>query len=139
MVHVSFPNARRPEMNPVGKAIRKKAYVATLEAFFAFFLTFSFIIFVVHEIATSKALNTPRNILPTLENDETFRQCILTDNTTCLQNIIDPYVPPIFDIKVTVNEIAPFQAPDDVFTESILVASNRTASYKIVKLYYWEI
>ncbi|MBI4738579.1 hypothetical protein HY772_03310 [Candidatus Woesearchaeota archaeon] len=117
----------------------KKAYVATLEAFFAFFLTFSFVIFVVHEVATSKALNTPTNILPTLENDEDFRECVVAENTTCLQNMIDPYIPPIFDIKVTIDEIAPFQAPDDVFTDSILVASNTTESFKIVKLYYWEI
>lgn len=136
---------KQPRMNFIGKrtigkrAIGKSGYVATLEAFFAFFLTFSFVIFVIHEVATSKALNTPRNILPTLEHDEDFRACVVAENTTCLQNIIDPYIPPIFDIKVTINEIAPFQAPDDVFTDSILVVSNRTASYKIVKLYYWEI
>jgi hypothetical protein len=121
------------------RMLGKRGYVATLEAFIAFFLTFSFVIYVVHEVAVSKALNTPENILPTLENDQDFRRCMYLDNTSCLKDMVDPYIPAVYDSKVTINEIAPFQAPDDVHTESIMMASNLSGEYKIVKLYYWQI
>jgi hypothetical protein len=122
-----------------GSRLGKRGYVATLEAFIAFFITFSFVIFVVHEVATSKALNTPEHILPTLENDQDFRRCVYSGDTGCLDDMVSPYIPAVYDSKVTINEIAPLQAPDDVHTESIMMASNTSGEYKIVKLYYWQI
>jgi hypothetical protein len=115
----------------------KKAYMRTMEAFFAFFITFIFVVFVVLKGVGAKPGKTSLDILDALEQREDFRDCVNAENTTCVEELADPFIPATHDFKVSINSPDPFKGAKDIYTETIFIASNQTGDYKIVYLYYW--
>jgi hypothetical protein len=117
----------------------KKAYVRTLEAFFAFFITFVFIVFIVMKGIGAKPLKEPLDTLPAVEQRDDFRDCIYAENTTCAEDIVDPFIPSAYRFKISINSPEPFKGAKDIYTETTFIVSNQTNDYKIVYLYYWPV
>ena len=115
----------------------KKAYLRTLEAFFAFFITFLFIVFIVLKGISAKPPKLPLDILPALEQRDDFRDCIYAGNTSCVEDLVSPFMPGNHNFKIAINSPAPFSGTKDIYTETVFIASNQTNDYKIVYLYYW--
>jgi len=115
----------------------RKAYVRTLEAFFAFFITFIFVVFVVLKGVDPKPLRTDLDVLPSLEQRDDFRACVHADNTTCVEDLADVFIPATFNHKVAIGAPTPFKGAKDIYTETVFVAGNQTNDYDIVYLYYW--
>ncbi|MFH1063848.1 MAG: hypothetical protein V1729_02085 [Candidatus Woesearchaeota archaeon] len=116
---------------------RKKAYMRTLEAFFAFFLTFIFVVFIVLKGVSIKGGHEQLEILPALEQRDDFRDCVYESNITCLENLTRPFVPMTYNLKVSIDSPDPFKGAKDIYTETLFVSSNQTSDYKVVYLYYW--
>ena len=119
--------------------VKRKAYVRTLEAFIAFFITFIFVVFVVLKGISAKPLKTQLDILPALEQRDDFRNCVYEENNTCIEEIVRPFVPGAYRFKVSVDRPAPFKGAKDIYTETVFIASNQTSDYKVVYLYYWSV
>ena len=115
----------------------RKAYMMTLEAFFAFFITFMFVVFVVLKGTAAKPLKTQVDILPALEQRDDFRNCIYADNETCAELLVSPFIPPNYDFSISINAPSAFAGAKDIYTETAFIASNSTGDYKVVYLHYW--
>lgn len=118
-------------------AVSRKAYVHTLEAFIAFFVTFIFVIFIINKGVLPKAGHEPLNILSALEQRDDFRECVYASNETCAQDAVFPLMPYTYDFKVSIGGPEPFKGTKDIYTETAFIVSNQTNDYKIVYLYYW--
>ena len=125
--------------NKFQKQMKSKAYLRTLEAFFAFFITFLFVVFVVLQGTGAKPLKSEIGALVAVEQRDDFRTCIYSENTTCAEGIIDPFVPAAYEFKVSIGAPEPFKGAKDIYTETVFIASNQTNDYKIVYLYYWPV
>ncbi|MBW2964376.1 hypothetical protein KY363_02855 [Candidatus Woesearchaeota archaeon] len=117
----------------------RKAYMRTIEAFFAFFITFIFVIFVVLKGGGAKAPVDQLEVLSALEQRDDFRDCVYAVNATCAELLVRPFIPATYDFKVAIGAPAPFKGAKDIYTETIFMASNRTNDYKVVYLYYWPL
>ncbi|MBN1544384.1 hypothetical protein JW898_02885 [Candidatus Woesearchaeota archaeon] len=117
----------------------RKAYMRTLEAFLAFFITFIFVVFVVLKGVSPKGAKTPLEILSSLEQRDDFRECVYAGNETCARLIVRQYIPSSYDLKVSIGAPAPFKGAKDIYTETVFITSNRTNDYRIVYLYYWPL
>jgi hypothetical protein len=115
----------------------KKAYVHTIEAFIAFFITFIFVIYIISKGVSPKAEQPALNILDSLEQRDDFRDCVYAVNLTCAENIISSYVPSTYNFKVSIGAPEPFKGSKDIYTETLFMVGNQTNNYKIVYLYYW--
>ncbi len=117
--------------------MKKKAYMRTMEAFFAFFITFIFVVFVVLKGVGAKMPHEPLDVLAALEQRDDFRGCIYSNNATCAENIIEPFIPASYNFKLSIGTPDPFKGAKDIYTETIFIASNQTNDYRVVYLYYW--
>jgi hypothetical protein len=117
----------------------KKAYMRTLEAFIAFFITFIFVVFIVLKGIGAESSKIQLEILPALEQRDDFRECIYAGNITCAEDIIGPFVPTAYNFKVSIGTPEPFKGAKDIYTETVFIASNQTNDYRIVFLYYWSV
>ena len=117
----------------------KKAYMRTLEAFIAFFITFIFVVFIVLKGISAETSKIQLEILPALEQRDDFRECIYAGNVTCAEDIIESFVPTAYNFKVSIGTPEPFKGSKDIYTETVFIASNQTNDYKIVYLYYWSV
>ncbi len=121
------------------KRRNRKAYVRTLEAFLAFFITFIFVVFIVLKGISAKPLRTQLDILPALEQRDDFRQCVYESNATCIEDIVGPFIPGAYNFKISIDTPDPFKGAKDIYTETVFIASNQTNDYRIVYLYYWPV
>jgi hypothetical protein len=117
----------------------RKAYMKTLEAFFAFFITFIFVVFVVLKGIGAKEPHTQLDVLAALEQRDDFRACVYADNATCAELLVRPFIPAAYDFKVSINVPGPFKGAKDIYTETVFIVSNHTNAYDVVYLYYWPI
>lgn len=117
----------------------KKAYMLTMEAFFAFFITFIFVVFVVLKGGLAKAPVGQLEVLPALEQRDDFRDCVNTLNTSCAEALVRPFVPATYDFRVAIGAPTPFKGAKDIYTETIFISSDRPNDYKVVYLYYWPL
>ena len=117
----------------------KKAYVRTLEAFIAFFITFIFVVFIVLKGIGAKPLKAELEILPALEQRDDFRSCIYAGNASCAEELVEPFVPSTYNFKISIDSPEPFKGAKDIYTETVFIASNQTSDYNIVYLYYWPV
>ena len=118
--------------------MNKKAYVRTLEAFFAFFITFMFVILVVSKGETTKPLNNNLDILNNINERSDFRDCIYIRNSTCAKDLIYPLIPTKYDFDIGIDKPLFFSTIKDIRTETLFVSSNQTSIYHTVYLYYWN-
>ncbi len=109
----------------------------TLEAFFAFFLTFIFVVFIVLKGVSIKAGHDPLDVLSALEQRDDFRTCVYESNTSCLEDLARPFVPMTYNLRMSINSPDPFKGAKDIYTETLFVVSNQTSDYKVVYMYYW--
>ncbi|MBW2968040.1 hypothetical protein KY362_06150 [Candidatus Woesearchaeota archaeon] len=121
------------------KTVGRKAYVRTIESFFAFFITFIFVVFVVYKGVAPKPLPAELDILPALEQRDDFRNCVYAENSTCIEDIVDPFIPSSFNHKVAIGAPEPFKGAKDIYTETIFIVSNQTSRHHVVYLYYWPL
>jgi hypothetical protein len=117
----------------------RKAYVKTLEAFFAFFITFIFVVFVVLKGVGMKPSHNQLDVLAALEQRDDFRECVYTLNNTCAEELVSPFIPPAYRFKVSINSPEPFKGAKDIYTETVFIVSNHTNAYDVVYLYYWPV
>ena len=117
----------------------KRAYLRTLEAFLAFFITFIFVVFIVMKGIGAKPPKTQLDILPALEQRDDFRSCIYAGNASCAEGLVDPYIPAAYEFKISIDTPEPFKGAKDIYTETVFIASNQTNDYKVVYLYYWSV
>ncbi len=121
----------------------KKGFIRTLEAVIAIFITFFFISFVLPTRPAVPTLSENLNILDTLKEDETLRDCVIIGNATCINNTIRINLENRFEfvfnissdptVRVRIND-----APSQVYAESILISGNSTSyNPRILRLYYW--
>lgn len=115
----------------------RKAYMRTIEAFFAFFITFIFVVFIVLKGTAAKPLKTQFDVLTSIEQRDDFRNCIYAGNASCAEDIIAPFMPGTYDFKVAIGAPEPFKGAKDIYTETLFIVSNQTNDYRIVYLYYW--
>jgi hypothetical protein len=115
----------------------KRAYMRTVEAFFAFFITFIFVVFVVLKGIDAKPLKTEFNVLSALEQRDDFRACIYAGDETCAEGLVEPFIPATYDYKISIGTPEPFKGAKDIYTETLFITSNQTNDYRIVYLYYW--
>ena len=118
--------------------MNRKAYVRTLEAFLAFFITFVFVVLIVNKGELTKPLNNELNILSSLNERDDFRYCIYTSNTSCIDNLVSPLMPSRYDFNMSIDKPLFFNTQKDIRTETLFIASNQTSSYHSVYLYYWR-
>lgn len=120
------------------KQFGKKAYVRTIEAFAAFFITFIFILVLILHTQAVQPKIAPQNVLSTLEFDETFRECVIANNFTCLDSKIQERLSSRFDFTLKVDDLGalPYQQKQ-IFVESLFLTTDTTEDYRIVKLHYW--
>ena len=116
-----------------------KAFMLTVEAFFAFFITFIFVIFVVTKGISAKSEKIDINVLDALEERDDFRDCVYAGNNTCIESLVRPFIPVTYNFKISINTPSISDGTKDIYTETLFVAGNTTGDYKIIYLYYWPI
>ena len=116
----------------------KKAYIRTLEAVIAFFVTFSFLIYIVHGGILPKPEAVEQYILNDIEKKSEFRNCVYVENTTCIERLVSGRISSDYDHKVTINELQPFTNTYDIRVEQLMIVGNTSRDFNIVKLYYWK-
>ena len=121
------------------RSIRKKGYMRTMEAFLAFFLTFVFVVLIVMKGTAAKPSMEQFEVLPALSQRDDFRACVYAGNTTCAEQLIDPFIPGSFRYKVSIGSPEPFKGAKDIYTETVFITSNQTNVYKVIFLYYWPV
>ena len=127
----------RPKINK-----DKKAFMKTVEVIIAVLVTFAFVISIIPETAVNRNTN-PDNFLMGLENNMNFRSCVISEDSTCLDNIISTsivgyynYTYSIFDNYL--DEPSLNLPQKEINTYSVVVSGNHSLyNPKIFKLYYW--
>ncbi len=120
----------------------KKAYVRTLEAGIAAFITFLFITMVLPKYAplTEKAYDPMMN---SYEGNPDFRNCAIDYNVSCLQSIFRISVPQsmelIVDISENPNTIRANLPTKRINTDSLFIQGNSTDyAPRMVKIYDYK-
>ena len=111
----------------------------TIEAFFAFFITFIFVVLIVFKGISPKPLQAELEVLPALEQRDDVRDCVHASNITCLEELTDPFIPGSFEHRVSIGAPTPFKGAKDIYTETIFIVSNQTDTHHVVYLYYWPV
>jgi hypothetical protein len=121
----------------------KKGFMKTLEAFLAILVTVIFIILMVPQSPSRTELEEDFGLLDILAQDEEFRNCVITENNSCvrvfLDNTIDiGYYNYTFNISTDTTSSARIKK-GDVYLKTYFIATNLSAyDPKILKLYYWK-
>jgi hypothetical protein len=122
--------------------MNRKAYVRTLEAGIAAFITFLFITIVLPQYAPI----SDRPVQPLLgvyENNPEFRNCAIEYNTSCVDSFIRQNVPSSEDFLLDVSEnptVARMNLPAKrINTESIFIQGNATEyAPRLIKVYLYK-
>ena len=89
----------------------KAGMMRTLEAVIAFFLTFTFLVYITQSVEPIQHPLNPLDILPVLEMDDAFRTCAINNDRDCLRSIISDYMPGEFEFEIIVDD--DFFPPED--------------------------
>lgn len=118
--------------------MRRKAYLRTLEAFIAFILAFSFLIFIVSAKSRAAIPEHPDLfVLRNFEQRDDFRSCVYTENLTCLKDMVSTSVPVAYNYDVTVND-ATHESDANLFLDTLYVTGSTASQQYMVRLYYWK-
>ncbi len=120
----------------------KKAYLRTLEAIIAVGLTLLFLAIINPWQADINARQQKIDILPLLEHNQNFRNCVASENVSCANTIIQNYIPGKYNytISITANTsyIPALPGKKTIIADSIYIHGNDTVKkQEIVRLYYW--
>ncbi|MFC1754395.1 hypothetical protein ACFL96_13555 [Thermoproteota archaeon] len=118
--------------------LRKKAYMRTLEAFIAFIMTFSFLIFIAASRHSSTEPDTPQlYVLHNFEQRPDFRDCVYINNITCIEDLVNSSIPRAYGFHATVND-ASYEREENTFVDSLYLTGSTASSQYVVRLYYWK-
>lgn len=120
----------------------KQGVFRTIEAFIAIFITFIFLTIFIPQQREQAAFQTPANVLAALRGNDNFRNCIIQQNFTCINQTVDRNLEDKYEFKVnlSVNPNAAIRGlpTTRVYANSMFVAGNTTNSTSlIVRLYFW--
>ncbi|MBI2580361.1 hypothetical protein HYV85_00985 [Candidatus Woesearchaeota archaeon] len=120
----------------------KQGIFRTIEAFIAVFITFIFLTVFIPQQREQTAFQTPPNVLATLRGNDDFRNCVIQQNFTCINQTVDRNLEDKYEFKVnlSVNPNAAIRGlpTTRVYANSMFVAGNTTNSTSlIVRLYFW--
>ena len=120
----------------------KKGMVRTLEAFFAIFITFMFLIFFFSNTHLKNVDRERQDYLSLLNQNNGFRDCVINEDVSCVRNYVDDVLPTIYAYEVSIGKGSSSQIslPDKkIYIDSLFISGN-TTNYddKTVKIYYWE-
>ncbi len=123
--------------------VRKKAFLKTVEAVIAIFISLLFLTIVIpHRNPADSSRSESIKLLDTLKENENFRNCILTGNRTCINATIRANLENRFDFTFNISSDPDTKislpARQIVFAEGIMVAGNSTDyNPRILRVYYW--
>ncbi|RMF05933.1 hypothetical protein D6764_03610 [Candidatus Woesearchaeota archaeon] len=124
----------------------KKGYMRTIEAFSAVVITFVFMMYVIPQYQGNEVRREKLNVLHGLVNDDSFRNCVLEQDSStalnCTRSVVSRVIPQTYRFKIDIQESDDFEYPDlpetRVFSESVMIAGNTTLyDPKYVRIYYW--
>ncbi|MBI2144787.1 hypothetical protein HYU18_00530 [Candidatus Woesearchaeota archaeon] len=120
----------------------KTAIIRTLEALMAIFITFIFLIIFIPQQREQAFPAAPPSVLGNLGGNDVFRNCVLMQNYTCINQTIDSHLEDKYDFKANVSESRVSALPQlpqkRIYANAIMIAGNTTNSTRqIVRLYYW--
>lgn|SRR3989338_8928072 len=120
--------------------VGKKGILKTLEALVALFLLLIFLIAFLP--SNPETIAGPEGFMASFQTDETFRNCAIERNMSCLNQSIEEEVGSghYFLVNVTddVNARISGLPQTTVFSESIYFAGNASfARESIVRVFYW--
>ena len=118
--------------------MKKKAFTKTMEVILALALSFLFLTFIVKPYIPKKQLTTA-DYLDELKDDSVFRNCVLSENTTCINSSLTTIIPTKYIYTFSINTTNVTLPEDkDIFVNSLFVAGNLTCYQpKTLWLWYW--
>jgi hypothetical protein len=123
--------------------VSKKAMMKTVEVFLATMITFAFVLVILPPRYDYKE-DLSNSLLMDIEKDVLFRQCVITENSTCLSGIIRNSLYGYYNFSYIIfddplDEPIVSALPDrKINTYTVIVSGNLTFyNPKIFKLYYW--
>ncbi|MAG15548.1 hypothetical protein CMO88_00650 [Candidatus Woesearchaeota archaeon] len=122
--------------------VNKKGMFKTLEALIAIFMTMTVLIVFIQQ-GPEDQTNEPKGFLSILREDESFRSCVLTKNTTCINDTIDKNLEENFEFLFNLSESSSASVSDlpdvQIFSEAVFLTGNVTNSTNtIVRVFYWN-
>jgi len=122
--------------------VDKKGIFKTLEALIALFMTMVFLVLFLPQ-ETADIQTEPKGFLSILREDDSFRNCIIQKNTTCINQTIDKNLEDNFDFVLNLSENPSTTVsglPDvQIFSESLFITGNVTNSTTtILRVFYWN-
>lgn len=120
----------------------KKAVFRTLEALIAAFITFTFLIIFIPQLREQATPEAPPNVLAVLRGNDEFRNCVMLQNYTCVNQSVDKNLEDKYNFKTNISQNPYASAPSlpqkRIYANSMFVAGNTTNSTSlIVRLYFW--
>lgn len=120
----------------------KKAYLRTLEAIIAVFITFFFLIYIMPTRTVSTSNEENLYILDELAKNLAFKNCVLTQDVSCINLTIDESLPNQYNFMFNLSSdpnVAISLPAKRIFADSAFISGNST-QYKpvIIRLYYWS-
>ncbi len=122
--------------------IGRKAYVRTIEVLVALFITILFVAIIIPRSYPEEIRTESLEIMGTLQEDTAFRNCVMGNETSCIQTRIRQHLPGKYNYTYTISS-DPLAAAGElpvkrVFAESAYFSANDSYySPKIFRIYYW--
>ena len=120
--------------------VNRRAFIRTLEAVLAVLVSYTFLVAII-PVGSDQAVTPNYHILNGFEQDETFRHCALSSNSSCIDAYVETQLPNDLEYRVIMTD-DPDEVPalpdTRVFSEHLFLAGNNTVySPVIIKLFYW--
>lgn len=123
--------------------LNKKGFMKTLEALLAAMIILVFVAYIIPANTTTQTQD-PSGVLRSLSQNEDFRNCVVTYNMSCVNDLINQTILPEYQSNyVFLVTKDPTQIPNGipnqkVISESTYIATDGTIHNEyIVRLYYW--
>src|SRR3989338_11563501 len=133
------------KMNRI-KINSKKAFLRTLEATLAVVITLVYVVMITQRGDVQSSAPATEKNLKFLSQDESFRQCVISENKTCVNTKIKSHIDNKLNFTFIIsknpenisNELNAL--PDkDIVSESYFFSGNITKySGKTLRIYYWN-
>ncbi len=120
----------------------KEGIFKTLEALIAIFVTFAFLAVFIPQQREHPLPESPANILASLRENDGFRNCVVLQNLTCINQSIERNLDDSYDYMVNLSNDPSATVSGlpqkRVYANAIFISGNTTnATRTIMRLYYW--
>ncbi|MBI2133975.1 hypothetical protein HYU11_04805 [Candidatus Woesearchaeota archaeon] len=120
----------------------RNAFMRTLEAIIAMAITMVFVGMFIAQNNAAKSVFENENILPELMKEHDFKQCILLENSTCINATLSRALRGYgftMNISRSTDSRAQGLPEKRVFSESSMISGNSTLyDPRIIRVYYWR-